>query len=574
MSEARAMGRSVAAAGAFALAALAGCQTDLFREQVTPYTAPAEALREIQPLEVADIEYGPPIPADVAIAKATVGGFVATQWDSTRQLTLAEVRALSLANNLDLRVQLVAPDIAKATITEEEAKFNSVFFANYSQNNQNVANQLQNQQGVFGEQAQVGMRIPLATGGTVTVQPQYTTSNSPGVQDQGGVEFSISQPLLRGAGLEVNTASIRVAKLQGQITDTRTKLEAIRVLANADKAYWNHYRAYRELEVRKQQYDLAIIQLERAQRRIDNGDAPQVEALRAQSGVGSTLEQLILADAGLRNRQRDLKRIVNDPALPMSGGTAIIPATQPNPLGLQLDANVMAEGAVRNRMELLELELQLAVDASNVEVARNAALPLFTVDSTYEMFGRGSGFSGTFSNLSDSDQYIVAARAEIPIDNEARLSQLRRSVLQRVQRLATKDARALAIRQEVYNAVDNLDTAWQRILAARLESIFAARTYEAEVRQFEVGLRTSIEVLDAAARLGDAQTREVNALAGYQIALIDAAFATGTVVGGTRIRWDELDARNPSAEPLTGNDGELMPVSAAPAERVAPAAGG
>jgi len=574
MSDARAMGRSVAAAGAFALAALAGCQTDLFREQVTPYTAPAEALREIQPLEVADIEYGPPIPADVAIAKATVGGFVATQWDSTRQLTLAEVRALSLANNLDLRVQLVAPDIAKATITEEEAKFNSVFFANYSQNNQNVANQLQNQQGVFGEQAQVGMRIPLATGGTVTVQPQYTTSNSQGVQDQGGVEFSISQPLLRGAGLEVNTASIRVAKLQGQITDTRTKLEAIRVLANADKAYWNHYRAYRELEVRKQQYDLAIIQLERAQRRIDNGDAPQVEALRAQSGVGSTLEQLILADAGLRNRQRDLKRIVNDPALPMSGGTAIIPATQPNPLGLQLDANVMAEGAVRNRMELLELELQLAVDASNVEVARNAALPLFTVDYTYEMFGRGSGFSSTFSNLNDSDQYIVAARAEIPIDNEARLSQLRRSVLQRVQRLATKDARALAIRQEVYNAVDNLDTAWQRILAARLESIFAARTYEAEVRQFEVGLRTSIEVLDAAARLGDAQTREVNALAGYQIALIDAAFATGTVVGGTRIRWDELDARNPSSEPLTGNDGELMPVSAAPAERVAPAAGG
>ena len=574
MSEARSMVRVLAAAAALALAALAGCQTDLFREQVTPYTAPVEALREIHPLEVADIEYGPPVPADVAIAKATVGGFVATQWDSTRQLTLAEVRALSLANNLDLRVQLVAPDIAKATITEEEAKFNSVFFANYSQNNQNVFNQLQNQQGVFGEQAQVGMRIPLATGGTVTVQPQYTTSNSPGVQDQGGVEFSISQPLLRGAGLEMNTASIRVAKLQGQITDTRTKLEAIRVLANADKAYWNHYRAYRELEVRKQQYDLAIIQLERAQRRIDNGDAPQVEALRAQSGVGSTLEQLILADAGLRNRQRDLKRIVNDPALPMSGGTAIIPATQPNPLGLQLDANLMAEGAVRNRMELLELELQLAVDASNVEVARNAALPLFTVDYTYEMFGRGSGFSGTFSNINDADQYIVAARAEIPIDNEARLSQLRRSVLQRVQRLATKDARALAIRQEVYNAVDNLDTAWQRILAARLESMFAARTYEAEVRQFEVGLRTSIEVLDAAARLGDAQTREVNALAGYQIALIDAAFATGTVVGGTKIRWDELDARNPSLEPLTGNDGELMPVSSAPPERVAPEAGG
>ena len=248
----------------------------------------------------------------------------------------------------------------------------------------------------------------------------------------------------------------------------------------------------------------------------------------------------------------------------MPGGTLVLPATQPNPLGLQLDANVMAEGAVRNRMEMLELELQLAVDASNVEVARNAALPLFTVDYSYELFGQGSGVGNTFSNIGDSDQYIVTARAEIPIDNEARLSQLRRAVLQRVQRLATKDARALAIRQEVYNAVDGLDTAWQRILAARLESIFAARTYEAEVRQFEVGLRTSIDVLEAATRLGDAQSREVNALSGYEIALIDAAFATGTIIGGTRIRWDQLEQRDPNSGPMTGNDGELLPAGAAP----------
>ena len=557
------------AAAALAALAAAGCQTDLFREQITPFTAPDEALREIRPLELEQVQYGPPVPADEAVAKATVGGFVPTQYDSTRQLTLAEVRALALVNNLDLRVQLVAPDIAKATITEEEAKFNSVFFANYSQNDQNIANQLQNQQGTFANRTQLGVRIPLATGGTVTVQPQYTSTSNGIADDQGGVQFSISQPLLRGAGLDANTASIRVARLQGQVVDVRTKLEAMRVLANADKAYWNHYRTYRELEVRKQQYDLAIIQFERAQRRVDNGDAPQVELIRAQSGVGSTLEQLILADAGLRNRQRDLKRILNDPALPMPGGTLVLPATQPNPLGLQLDANLMAEGAVRNRMEMLELELQLAVDASNVEVARNAALPLFTVDYSYELFGQGSGVGNTFSNIGDSDQYIVTARAEIPIDNEARLSQLRRAVLQRVQRLATKDARALAIRQEVYNAVDGLDTAWQRILAARLESIFAARTYEAEVRQFEVGLRTSIDVLEAATRLGDAQSREVNALSGYEIALIDAAFATGTIIGGTRIRWDQLEQRDPNSGPMTGNDGELLPAGAAPAPSAA-----
>ncbi|MEI6475551.1 MAG: TolC family protein, partial [Planctomycetota bacterium] len=446
-----------------------GCQNDLFRAEETPFTAPDNALKAIEPVDLSSATYGPPVPAEDAVAQATAGSFRATRYERTRTLSIAEVRALALANNLDLRVQLVAPDIAKATITQEEAKFNSLFYADYTRNGSNLLTQLQNSEGLFSDQVKVGVAVPLATGGVVKFQPQYTQSgqliNGTQDTDQGGLLMSISQPLLRDAGVGVATASIRVSKLQGQITDSRTKLEAIRILANADKAYWNQYRSFRELEVRKQQYDLAIAQLERAQRRVDNGDAPQVEVLRAQSGVGSTLENLILADAALRNRQRDLKRIMNDPDMPMSDGCALIPATQPNPLGLQLDANTLADGAVRNRMEMLELELQLAVDATNVEVARNGTLPLFTVDYTYQMLGAGSGVADSFGNLGDADQYTVAAHAEIPIGNEARMSQLRRAVLQRVQRMATKDARALAIRQEVLNAVDAIDTSWQRILA-------------------------------------------------------------------------------------------------------------
>jgi outer membrane protein TolC len=248
-----------------------GCQNDLFRAQETPFTAPDQALKAIEPVDLSAAQYGPPVPAEEAVAKATAGGFKSTRYDKTRTLSIAEVRALALANNLDLRVQLVAPDIAQATITQEEAKFNGVFFADYQRNGSNLITQLQNNEGLFNDQYDLGVRVPLATGGVVTFKPQYTTSGASTDADQGGVEFSISQPILRDAGPGVATASIRVAKLQGQITDSRTKLEAIRILANADKAYWNQYRAFRELEVRKQQYELAIEQLERAKRRVETG---------------------------------------------------------------------------------------------------------------------------------------------------------------------------------------------------------------------------------------------------------------------------------------------------------------
>jgi hypothetical protein len=69
-------------------------------------------------------------------------------------------------------------------------------------------------------------------------------------------------------------------------------------------------------------------------------------------------------------------------------------------------------------------------------------------------------------------------------------------------------------------------------------------------------------VLDAASNVADAQSREVLALASYQIALVDLAFATGNSLGAARIRWQpfsreelaELE-RLPGAKPAETNGG-------------------
>ncbi|MDZ4753280.1 MAG: TolC family protein, partial [Phycisphaerae bacterium] len=358
-----------------------------------------------------------------------------------------------------------------------------------------------------------------------------------------GVGFSISQPLLRNAGVNANTASIRVAEYNGQIASARTKLEVTRIIANADRAYWSLYGAFRELEVRKQQYELALVQRDRAKRLVEQEQTAQIEVTRAESGVGRTLEQIIVADAILRDRVRSLKRLMNRADIPVESATLLVPVTEPSPLGLTLDTAVLADEAVENRMEMLEIELQLAADATNIALARNQALPIFAIDYSYLPVGGGQNVGDAISNLGDleSDRYAVGLRGEIPLGNEAAKNRLAQVILQRVQRLATKDNRRQAIRTEVYDAVDNLQTAWQRILAARLETVLAARTYQAEQRQFEVGVRTSQDVLDASAQLADAQSREVNALAQWQIALIDIAFATGTLPGAAGIVWAPLD---------------------------------
>src|SRR5207248_11351521 len=98
--------------------------------------------------------------------------------------------------------------------------------------------------------------------------------------------------------------------------------------------------------------------------------APRIEITRAESGVASRLQGIIVTDTTVRSRERELKRIMRRPDLPMESATQLIPVTKPNPLGLDLSPELLAERAVANRMEMLELELQLAIDASTIDFAR------------------------------------------------------------------------------------------------------------------------------------------------------------------------------------------------------------
>ena len=78
---------------------------------------------------------------------------------------------------------------------------------------------------------------------------------------------------------------------------------------------------------------------------------------------------------------------------------------------------------------------------------------------------------------------------------------------------------------------------WQRVIATSKSVDLAARTLQAEQRQFELGLQTSTELLDAQTSYANAQTAHIQALVEYQIAQVDLAYATGSLLGAARIHF-------------------------------------
>lgn len=465
-------------------------------------------------------------------------------------ITLAQCRAWVLADNLDLAASVVNPAVADAEVSAAEARFEWVLFGDgaFTKQEQPTATLLEgsNTERLNGR---LGVRLPLRTGGTLSFDvgsSRFETNNQFSTLNpsfDGNLGVSLSQPLLRGAGVRVNTAPIHIARLNAQAVSARTRLDVIRVVATVDRAYWTLYEARRQLQVREQQADLARQQLERAQRLVKAGSSAATETLRAEAGLAGGLEAVIAAENALRVQERQLKRLLNQPQLPIDGPTALVPADGPNPADFNLDPSRVLAAALEGRAELLELELNVAAESLQVLLARNALLPLASLDYRYGQSGLGADASSAIDQAlgGDFEGHRLGLRLEVPLGNRAAQSQLRAALLRRLQRLATADLRRLQITQEVFDAVDTLQTAWQRILAARQSVLLEARLVEAEQRQFELGLRTSTEVIEAQTRLADARAREASALARHQIAQVDVAFATGTVLGQARIRWEPAE---------------------------------
>ncbi|UCD48663.1 MAG: TolC family protein [Phycisphaerales bacterium] len=528
--------RTIAALSA--LAFVAGC-TASSPKRTTPRETLRDNLTTIDTVQLAEQSVSPPVSVEEATEQIAQQVTEPNAPSKTLELTLEQVRQATLANNLDLKVELVDPAIAQRSLDAERAKFESVFFgsASYARSEALGTGDVSK-----AWSSEVGVAKPLPTGGTLEIGLPFGDTDSGGLATA-AASVSYVQSLLRGSGTRINTQSIRIAEHEWNIVSARTKRTAIALLANADIVYWRLYAARKALDVRREQYKLAQNQLSHAKKKVAAGSAPKIEIVLAEAGLASRLEAVINAETTVQSYRRELLRIMNRNDVPFEAAVDIVPKTNPSPLGLDLDVQQLAEKALTLRMEMIELEQLLRIDDLDIELARDATRPDLALTYRYSTQSEAGSVGSAFEDLTGnaSDDHVIGLSASIPLGNRAAQARLQQARLVKIQNEAWRDRLRQTIRQEVYETVSDLERNWRRILATEQGVVAAFRDYRVKQSQFQLGASTSTDVLYSATQLADAQLSQIRAFSDYEIAQVNLARATGTLLGYGQVFLEPVD---------------------------------
>ena len=349
---------------------------------------------------------------------------------------------------------------------------------------------------------------------------------------QGYIEAKITQPLLRNAGIFNNRSDIYIARNNKKRSILELKETAIGVINSVQTAYWELVKTIEELRVRRKSLESAEDLLRKNKIQVKVGTLAPIEVLVAEDGVARKVNDIIETENNIKNREDNLKLIMNLSSHPILSDVEIIPLDKASfkTTDVTLDGSIKI--ALANRPELFKQGLEIANARITVKQKRNELLP--TLDA--EAGIRYNGLSDTYGNAvdrifsEDFQSQFFGLALEIPLGNREARSNYSKAKFQARQSVLNRNKIEQKIVVEVRTAVREINKNAESIKATEKARELAQERLEAEEMKFKVGRSTSLEVLRAQDNLTTADGKAVNALVNYQISLGDLDAKIGTIL--------------------------------------------
>lgn len=365
----------------------------------------------------------------------------------------------------------------------------------------------------------------------MTVENRQTSRNDYGDRYASFGGFTLTQPLLRGFGTDVNLASVRLARADLAISKWAYARQVIDTVTRVAEVYNELWFAGGNAEVERRARALAAQLAADNRRRAEIGVMSPLDVLQAETDVAAREERVLVAERQQSDDENFLKQLVTNRVEDVLSIRLDI-APPPKAPGIAANRKADLAAAVQNRPDFRAALLELQKREINVVFTRNAALPQLDLVASLGSNGIDDNLSDSINRTADNGAlaWSVGGVFSVPIPNNTGQGDLQAAKLEVARQLVELKRLEQSILVEVDNTAGQVETAAKRIDAARQARLLAAETLAAGEIRLRAGAAATFEVLQFQRDLAAAAISEIRAMADYNIAVARYEQATGTTL--------------------------------------------
>ncbi len=446
---------------------------------------------------------------------------------SPLKLSLREAVRLGVRHNLQVKAASYGPKVAQQELISAQGKFDPVITWTIGKSGftAGLAPIIGNQHDVDGS---IAWQHQTSSGITYSLQYSYLGSKlnlGPGGESftkKGDTVLTLTYPLLKGAGPEVNRAEIYIATKRQNIELATFKRRLLDTAAGIEQSYWELVRARSLYKTRLKALARSQEFLNLLKAGISSGAIAPYEAYEAEQNVATRQAQATAAKRDIYVAEQNLLRLLN---LDLRRDLSLTPTTSPalpkeQNLPLNQPLNKLLDEAFRNRPELPEKALQVEITTRRLKVADNNLFPALDLIGEYKL--------STMSN--ELYRWRVGLDFSFPLNNRNASGEYEKTKLLLKKHILELEDTRQGIILEVTRALRKVQENSKRVRFLHRARLEAEKRLEAELERFRAGLGTAHLVNFAEQQLNGMEQLEVDGLIDYQISLVNLRRALGTTL--------------------------------------------
>ncbi|MDP9199506.1 MAG: TolC family outer membrane protein [Pseudomonadota bacterium] len=351
---------------------------------------------------------------------------------------------------------------------------------------------------------------------------------TPEVRDSDGNSSNWDVTLRQNIFRWQNWATLRRANAQTAQAEADYSAAQQDLILRTSEAYFNVLAAQDTLEAAVAAHDAIGRQLEQSDKRFEVGLIAVTDVQEAKAAFDSATAALIQAKRNLATAQERLRELTGETFDVLEKPGADMPLAGPNPASPE----DWVQLAMQQNARLISSRLAADITRADIGFERGGHFPTLDVVVSRSHFDSEATISGSSAGDidSDSDDTVVSLQVTVPIfSGGATRSRVRQAQFLNIAARERLERTARETERETRDAYLGVNSELARVQSLRQAVESAMTALQATEAGYEVGTRTSVDVLEARRRLFEAQTNYARSRYDYLLNVLRLQLAAGTL---------------------------------------------